>query len=104
MRLSSIFPMVAFSFATLLGGRRYGDVISPRLVRKIVLLKAMRAGLGADDLDFLWCSCNSRFSGENSRLGLQKFPFGLPRELARKQLIDNGDFKGLVAGYGKFPG
>jgi hypothetical protein len=60
--------------------------------------------VGADDLDFPWCSCNSRFSGENSRLRLQKFPFGLPRELARKHLIGNGNFNGLVAVFGKFPG
>jgi hypothetical protein len=59
---------------------------------------------GADDLDFPWCSCNSRFSGEISRLGLQKFPFGLPRELARKPLIGNVNFNGVVAPSGIFPG
>jgi hypothetical protein len=74
------------------------------LVSNIILLKTLRAGVGADDLDFPWCSCNSRFSRENSRLGLLKFPFGLPRELARKQLIGKGDFNGVVAGSGKFPG
>ena len=39
---------------------------------------------------FWWFAVNSRnswFNGFNSRLGLQKFPFNLLREFARKSLI-----------------
>jgi len=40
----------------------------------------------------------------NFPVRVAKFPVDLPREFARKQLIDNADFDGRVGDIGQIPG